>query len=60
MDQARGQARRQVHLYKRAGKDGQKIAGHASEDMTRNYQKDYSEVIWSEVEADLDIAEIAG
>jgi hypothetical protein len=49
-----------VHLYKRAGKDGQKIAGHASEDMTRNYQKDYSEVIWSEVEADLDIAEIAG
>ncbi|MCY1535653.1 Phage integrase family protein [compost metagenome] len=49
-----------LHLYKRAGKDGQKIAGHASEEMTRNYQKDHADVIWSEVEADLDIAEIAG
>lgn len=30
-----------AHLYKKAGKDGQKIAGHASEGMTRNYQRDY-------------------
>lgn len=48
-----------LHLYKRAGKDGQKIAGHATEHMTRNYQKDHAEVVWSEVEADLDISEIA-
>ncbi|MCX2684731.1 hypothetical protein OO306_04100 [Pseudomonas sp. DCB_AW] len=26
-------------LNKRAGKDGQKIAGHTTEDMTKNYQK---------------------
>ncbi len=44
-----------LHLYKRAGKDGQKIAGHASEEMTRNYQRDHADVIWSEVEADLDL-----
>ncbi|MBA1290527.1 phage integrase Arm DNA-binding domain-containing protein [Pseudomonas japonica] len=48
-----------LHLYKRAGKDGQKIAGHATENMTRNYQKDHADVVWSEVEADLDISEIA-
>lgn len=34
-------------LNKRAEKDGQKIAGHTTEDMTRNYQK-------------LDIGEFAG
>ncbi|MGI4836385.1 MAG: hypothetical protein ACRYF9_02060 [Janthinobacterium lividum] len=39
-----------LHLYKRAGKDGQKIAGHASEEMTRNYQRDHADVVWSEVE----------
>lgn len=49
-----------LHLYKRAGKDGQKIAGHASEEMTRNYQRDHADVVWSEAEADLDISEIAG
>ncbi|NBA95550.1 tyrosine-type recombinase/integrase [Pseudomonas sp. R5(2019)] len=49
-----------LHLYKRAGKDGQRIAGHATENMTRNYQKDHAEVVWSEVEADLDIGEFAG
>ncbi|MGC3891239.1 phage integrase Arm DNA-binding domain-containing protein [Pseudomonas urmiensis] len=49
-----------LHLYKRAGKDGQKIAGHTTEGMTRNYQKGHEDVIWSEVEADLDIGEIAG
>jgi integrase len=49
-----------LHLYKRAGKDGQKIAGHASEEMTRNYQRDHADVVWSEVEADLDISGIAG
>jgi len=49
-----------LHLYKRAGKDGQKIAGHATEGMTRNYQKGHEDVLWSEVDADLDIGEIAG
>jgi integrase len=49
-----------LHLYKRAGKDGQKIAGHTTEGMTRNYQKGHEDVVWSEVEADLDIGEIAG
>ncbi|MCD5970717.1 tyrosine-type recombinase/integrase [Pseudomonas quasicaspiana] len=49
-----------LHLYKRAGKDGQKIAGHTTEGMTRNYQKDHNDIIWSEVVADLDIKEISG
>ncbi|MDD0974929.1 phage integrase Arm DNA-binding domain-containing protein [Pseudomonas fontis] len=48
-----------LHLYKRAGKDGQKIAGHTTEGMTRNYQKGHADVVWSVVEADLDIGEIA-
>jgi hypothetical protein len=49
-----------LHRYKRAVKDGQKIAGHASEDMTRNYQRAHADMIWSEVEADSDIAEFTG
>ena len=28
-----------LHLYKRAGKDGQAIAGHASEIMTKTTRK---------------------
>lgn len=48
-----------LHLYKRAGKNGQKIAGHATEGMTKNYEKGHEDVVWSEVEADLDIGEIA-
>ncbi len=49
-----------LHLYKNAGKDGQKIAGHASEGMTKNYQRDHEEVIWSEAIPDLNISEITG
>ncbi|MNH44031.1 hypothetical protein D3C79_1060760 [compost metagenome] len=49
-----------LHLYKRAGKDGQKIAEHATEGMIRNYQKGHEDVVWSEVEADLDIGDFAG
>jgi len=49
-----------LHLYKRAGKDAQKIAGHATEGMTRNYQKDHAEIIWSDASPDLDISEFAG
>ena len=49
-----------LHLYQKAGKDGQKIAGHASETMTKNYQRDHAEVIWSEAIPDLNISEITG
>lgn len=49
-----------LYLYKKAGKDGQKIAGHASEAMTKNYQRGHDDVVWSDAVPDLDIAEIAG
>jgi len=49
-----------LHLYKKAGKDGQKIAGHASESMTKNYQRDHEEIVWSEAIPDLNISEITG
>ncbi len=49
-----------LHLYQKAGKDGQKIAGHASETMTKNYQKDNAEIVWSEAIPDLNISEITG
>ncbi len=49
-----------LHLYKKAGKDGQKIAGHASEEMTRNYQRDHAEIVWAEATPDLDIKAITG
>jgi hypothetical protein len=49
-----------MHLYQKAGKDGQKIAGHASETMTKNYQKDHAEIVWSEAIPDLNISEITG
>lgn len=45
-----------MHLYKKAGKDGQKITGHASEEMTKNHQRDYAEVIWTECELAADLA----
>ena len=49
-----------LHLYKKAGKDGQKIAGHASRKMTRNYEADHEDVVWSEAVPDLDISKITG
>lgn len=49
-----------LHLYQKAGKDGQIIAGHASESMTRNYQKDHADIVWSEAIPDLNISEITG
>lgn len=49
-----------LHLYQKAGKDGQKIAGHASEAMTKNYQRDHADIIWSETIPDLNISEITG
>lgn len=49
-----------LHLYQKAGKDGQKIAGHASEEMTKNYQRDHAEVVWSDAVPDLDISQFVG
>lgn len=49
-----------LHLYQKAGKDGQKIASHASETMTKNYQKNHAEIVWSEAIPDLNISEITG
>jgi integrase len=49
-----------LHLYQKAGKDDQKIAGHASETMTKNYQKDHAEIVWSEAIPDLNISETPG
>jgi hypothetical protein len=49
-----------LHLYKKAGKDGQKIAEHASEGMTKNYQRDHEKIVWSEAIPDLNISEITG
>ncbi|MZR63812.1 phage integrase Arm DNA-binding domain-containing protein [Alcanivorax sp. DP30] len=49
-----------LHLYKKAGKDGQAIAGHASGKMTRNYEADHDDVVWKEAIADLDISKIRG
>lgn len=43
-------------LYKRAGRDGRIIAGHATESMTRNYQRDHADVAWSDAVPDLDIS----
>lgn len=49
-----------LHLYQKAGKNGQKIAGHATENMTKNYQRDHAEIVWSEAIPDLNISEITG
>lgn len=49
-----------LHLYKKEGKDGQKIAGHATEGMTKNYQKDHAEIIWSDALPDLNISDFTG
>ena len=45
-----------LKMYKRAGRDAQKIAGHASPDMTRNYLRDHEDIDWVEVTPDLDIS----
>jgi hypothetical protein len=37
-----------------------KTASHASEGMTKTYQRDHEEVIWSEAIPDLNISEITG
>ncbi len=49
-----------LHLYKKAGKDGQKLAGHSTRKMTKNYEADHEEVVWTEAVADLDLSKITG
>jgi hypothetical protein len=49
-----------LHLYKKGRKDGQKIAGHATEEMTKNQQRDHAEIVWSKAVPDLNISEIIG
>ncbi|MTI72539.1 MAG: integrase [Stenotrophomonas sp.] len=49
-----------LHLYKKAGKDGQKLAGHSTRKMTKNYEADHEEVVWTEAVADLDLSNITG
>ena len=49
-----------LHLYKKAGKDGQKLAGHSTRKMTKNYEVDHEEVVWTEAVADLDLSKITG
>lgn len=45
-----------LHLYKKTGRDAQTIAGHARAEMTKNYQADHDEIVWSEAVADLDLS----
>ncbi|KWV84959.1 MULTISPECIES: hypothetical protein [Pseudomonas] len=49
-----------TRVLKETGKDGQTIACHASEGMTKNYQRDHEEIIWSEAMPDVNISEITG
>lgn len=49
-----------LHIYKKAGKDGQKTAGHACEGMTKNHQRDHDQIIWPKAIPDLSISEITG
>ncbi|SFY33547.1 hypothetical protein SAMN04244547_05158 [Azotobacter vinelandii] len=43
--------------YKKAGKNGQRIAGHTSKEMTKSYQQNHADIAWSN--AVPDIAEIS-
>lgn len=40
-----------IKLYRESGIDPQRLAGHASEQMTKNYEAGYEEIRWVEVEA---------
>lgn len=50
-----------LHLYKKAGKkleQRKKIAGHSQEQMTKNYESDHDEIVWTTAVADLDVGAI--
>lgn len=40
-----------IKLYRESGVDPQRLAGHASEQMTKNYEAGYDEIRWVEVDA---------
>lgn len=44
-----------IKLYKDAGANPQGLAGHASEEMTKNYDSGHDEIRWVNVEANLKI-----
>ena len=42
-----------IKLYKDSGDNPQALAGHASEEMTKNYASGHDEIRWTEVKAEL-------
>lgn len=48
------------HLYKKSGKDPQKLAGHSKASTTKNYLADHEEIIWTDVVPDLQITDVKG
>lgn len=47
-----------IHLLKAAGKDAQKIAGHAQAKMTNHYASGHEEIVWISVEDEVEIKEL--
>lgn len=50
-------------LYNKQGKTPeqvQQLLGHADIQMTRNYGKDHHEIVWTDVEPDLDLSKLTG
>ena len=44
-----------IKRYRDAGKDPQQLAGHASAEMTNNYDAGHADIRWTQVTADLEI-----
>ncbi len=42
----------------RQGQERKNIAVHTNEKMTRNYEADHEDIVWTDAEADLDIEAI--
>lgn len=49
-----------IHLMKKAGKDAQGLAGQADQKTTKNYLAGHDDIIWTEVDDEVVIREIAG
>lgn len=52
-----------TQLYKKQGasaEDVQRLLGHATEAMTRNYSADHHEIMWTDVAPDLDLSKLTG
>lgn len=48
-----------IHLMKAAGKDAQKLAGHAQAKMTKNYEAGHEEIVWTTVDDEVIISAIS-